>query len=152
MEQLPDFREHHRRVAEQYAAVRQLKDILPHDHAICHMDYAENWATSFMNEIQSAFFGKDQLTLHPMVVYVREADSDELKHTCFVGVSDVTNHSFPTTLAFVTRMITKLKLSVPDLKHLHLVTDSPTSQYRNRFTCDMLWRAGTLFGIHITWN
>ena len=148
--EMPEFREHCRRVNEQYEAVRLLKSTLPSDHAICHMDYAENWPTSFFEEIQSAFFGKDQITLHPMVVYTKLQEI--LDHKCYVGVTEVTDHKFPSTLAFLMELIEHIKLSVPDLKHLHLVTDSPSSQYRNRFACDMLVRAAEQFGIRITWN
>ena len=150
MEDLVHFREHHRRVGEQYAAVRLLKSILAEDHAICHMDYAENWGTSYMAEVQSAFYGKDQLTLHPMVVYYRHGET--LKHFSYVGVSEVTQHAFPTTLAFVTKVLGHIKDVVPGLQHLHMVTDSPSSQYRNRFSCEMLRRATEMFGIRITWN
>ena len=147
---LPEFREHCRRVSEQYAAVELLKSTLPKDHAICQMDYAENWATSFLHEIAAVFFGKTQVTLHPMVIYTKLGET--LDHKCFVGVSSVTDHSFPTTLAFLIELVKQIKIAVTDLKHLHLVTDSPTSQYRNRFSCDMLVRAAELFSIRITWN
>ena len=151
---LPLFRKHHERVGLQYAAVQQLKSVLPHDHAIVHMDYAENWSTSFMQEIQSAFFGKDQLTLHPMVVYhrEREGDAEKLINACFVGVSEVIQHSFPTTLAFILQLLPKIRTLVPDLTHLHLITDSPSSQYRNLYTCNLLVRAATVMGIRATWN
>ena len=156
LKDLPTFREHHRRVGEQYAAVRKLKEVLPHDHAAVHMDYAENWSTSFMHEIQSAFFGKDQLTLHPMVVYHREREDDlqeELRTSSFVGVSEVIQHSFPTTLAFLKKLVPHIKTLVPDLSHLHVITDSPSSQYRNRFTCGLLERPDELMpGIRLTWN
>ena len=136
--------------------MRKLKEVLPHDHAAVHMDYAENWSTSFMHEIQSAFFGKDQLTLHPMVVYHRERDDDlqeDLHTSSFVGVSEVIQHSFPTTLAFLKQLLPHIKRLVPDLAHLHVITDSPSSQYRNRFTCGLLERPEELMpGIRLTWN
>ena len=155
LKDLATFREHHRRVGEQYAAVRKLKEVLPHDHAAVHMDYAENWSTSFMHEIQSAFFGKDQLTLHPMVVYHREREDDlqeELHSSSFVGVSEVIQHSFPTTLACLLHLLPHIKRLVPDLAHLHVITDSPSSQYRNRFACGLLERAEQVLGIRLTWN
>ena len=175
---LKSFRKHQARVEAQYEAVKTLKENLPAHHAICQMDYAENWPTGFFAEIQSAFFGKDQLTLHPMVAYVRQSElqqedeevvgpeqeerttdgdpqqptTDPLKHFNFVGVSEVKKHSFPTTLTFLVHLMHEIRLLLPDLEHLHLITDSPSSQYRNRYACDMLQRAADMFGIRITWN
>ena len=130
--------------------MKQLKDTFPANHAVVQMDYSENWSTSFMHEIQSAFYGKDQITLHPMVVYVRK--DEEVKAMSFVGVSKVTAHSFPTTLAFLTQLLGEIKQEVTDLQHLHIVTDSPSSQYRNRYACDLLMKAKSMFDIRITWN
>ena len=147
---LPHFLAHSQRVHEQYSAVRKLKENLPADHAIIHMDYSENWSACYMREIQAAFYGKDQVTLHPMVVYTKEGE--KLEHKCYVGVTSVTDHTFPTTLAFLMDLVNRMKDANPALKHIHMVTDSPTSQYRNRFACDMLSRAVSIFGVRITWN
>ena len=180
MKSLKSFRKHHARVGAQYEAIKTLKANLPARHVICQMDYAENWPTGFFAEIQSAFFGKDQITLHPMVVYVKPSDlkkkeeeeeavgpeqeasnpdgdpqqptTDPLKNFNYVGVSEVTKHSFATTFTFLVHLLHEIRGLVPDLEHLHLVTDSPTSQYRNRYACDMLQRAANIFGIRITWN
>ena len=152
LEELAPFRAHQARVAAQYEAIKLLKENLPEGHAIVQMDYAENWCCSFMFEIQSAFYGKDQITLHPMVIYTRQAGTDVLKNTNFVGVSEVTNHSFPTTLTFITKLMVEIRRLIPNLQHLHVVTDSPTSQYRNRYSCDMLRKAAEMFGSRITWN
>ena len=149
------FRAHQARVEAQYAAIKLLKAKLPPKHVVCQMDYAENWATSFMAEIQAAFFGKDQLTLHPMVMYAKlrgDEDPEHLTNVNFVGVSSVKQHSFPTTFTFLFLLVAQIKRLIPDMEHLHLVTDSPSSQYRNRYACQMLKRASHLFGIRITWN
>ena len=176
--ELKSFRKHQARVEAQYQAIKTLKANLPPGHVICQMDYAENWPTGFFAEIQSAFFGKDQITLHPMVVYARPGDlkkedeeiagpeqeaskadgdpqqptTEPLKNFNFVGVSEVNKHSFPTTFSFLVHLMHEIRQLVPELKHLHLITDSPSSQYRNRFACDMLQRAANIFGIRITWN
>ena len=151
MADLDDFRAHQDRVVSQYEAIRLLKDTLPVDHVVVQMDYAENWATSFMEEIQSAFFGKDQITLHPMVSHRRNSDN-ELVTQSFVGVSLTTNHSFPTTLAFMDQLVEKFREEMPELKHIHIVTDSPSSQYRNRYSCDLLAKAMERYNLRISWN
>ena len=151
MADLQEFREHQDRVTKQFAAVKLLKDTLPVDHVVVQMDYAENWATSFMEEIQSAFFGKDQITLHPMVSHRRNSDN-ELVTQSFVGVSLTTNHSFPTTLAFMDQLVAELRQKVPELKHIHVITDSPSSQYRNRYACELLEKAMERYHLRISWN
>ena len=63
------FKGHQKSITEQYGALRQLKIILPSDHVICHMHFAENYVCSQADEVQSAYFDKAAVTLHPMVVY-----------------------------------------------------------------------------------
>ena len=148
---LAEFREHHEQVQLQYEAFCTLKEVLPRNHVMVQMDNAENWATSFMEEIQSAFFGKDQLTLHPMVTYHKDEEGNLLTKS-YVGVTIATSHAFPMTLTFLDQLVREVKEQVPDLSHLHIVTDSLTSQYRNRYSCSLLKRAMDLFQIRITWN
>ena len=53
-----------------------------------------------------------------------------------IGATAETNHKFPITLAFLMEFIDHIKLTVPDLKHLHLVVRT-------------LWCSSTGTGTHV---
>ena len=148
---LPDFRAHCNRVNEQFTQCQLLKETLPIGHCIVQMDYAENWNCGYLKEISAAYYSKDQVTLHPMVVKVRNSEG-ELITTTHVGVTSTTNHSFPTTWAFVKKLVAKLKEQYPYLTMIHFITDSPSSQYRNRYTVQMLARFEGAFNLTAAWN
>ncbi|KAH3848809.1 hypothetical protein DPMN_091192 [Dreissena polymorpha] len=67
-----------------------------------------------------------------MVAYWKNAD-DELVHKSFVTVSDEASHKASTVLAFIDDLIPELKLIDPQLKMVHYWSDSPSSQYRNKY-------------------
>lgn len=63
------FQEHDRRVKHQFAQLKSLKENLKENHFILLMDFSENYTCNMANEIQSAYWSKDQVTIHPAVVY-----------------------------------------------------------------------------------
>jgi hypothetical protein len=89
---LKEFRKHVHRVKVQYAQSRRLKEILPLNHTICHMDFAENYTSGFAEEIQSAYFDKNTVTLHPVAIYSKDVTGNEVKHKSLV-VSDELSHT-----------------------------------------------------------
>ena len=90
-------------MTEQYGALRQLKTILPSDHVICHMDFAENYVCSQADEVQSAYFDKAAVTLHTMVVYYKIGG--QLQHKSFIMVSEWKKLDAATVYTFVDELI-----------------------------------------------
>ena len=89
--------------------------------ATVQMDYAENWACKYQDEITALYF--DKVTIHHMVVHAKK----DIEIPSYVGISGVTTHSAPTTYAFISKLMRQLKTDMPNLATLHLVTDSPIS-------------------------
>ncbi|XP_048245740.1 uncharacterized protein LOC124116006 [Haliotis rufescens] len=139
-----EFRDHVGRVKSQYAAIHELKDTLPDGHIIIQMDFAENFTCSSMDEIQSAYWNPTNVTLHPVVVYYK---LDKLVHKNFIYVSDVNQHNSTAVLTILKRMLPELKTTFPDATHVHYWTDSPSSQYRNRYMFDVILKHKELFGL-----
>jgi hypothetical protein len=127
--ELADFRQHIIRVKAQYEQSRLLREVLPGGHAICHMDFAENYSCSFADEIQTVYFDKSTVTLHPVVVYFRDNETGEVKHKSNVIVSNETAHTATTVFAIMKKVVNVI---LPSCKMIHYMTDSPTSQNRNR--------------------
>ena len=61
------------------------------------MDFAENYKCSFQNEVQSAYFDQNMVTIHPMVYYYKKQLGTEetvvtMKHA-IIGISDDLRHN-----------------------------------------------------------
>lgn len=145
-----EFRSHVERIRHQYEQLRDLKLKLPKTHVICQMDFAENYTCSHADEIQSAYFAKPAVTLHPMVVYYRD-DNDVLQHKSFLMTTDELAHKAFTVFAFMKRIQREIKQLVKDLKWIHYVTDSPTSQYRNKTVFYLIAHHAEMFNVHASW-
>jgi len=116
----------------QFEQIRLLKEKLPLYHVVIHMDFAENYGCKSLEEIQSAYWNQQSVTLHPIVVYTRKGDNEQLEYQSFVVISDDLNHNAATVITFVKDIIKDIKEIDSQLEYLHFWTDSPTSQYRNR--------------------
>lgn len=151
--ELREFRKHVHRVKVQYGQSRRLKEILPSNHAICHMDFAENYTCGFAEEIQSAYFDKNAVTLHPVVIYyTKEETGNDVKHKSLVVVSDELSHTSSTVFAIMKQVIAEVRAILPNVEMVHYMTDSPTSQYRNKQIFSIVAQHDTIFpGIKATW-
>ena len=148
---LIEFRKHVLRVKCQYEEIKKLKEKLPQTHAICQMDFAENYSCGHAEEIQTAYFDKCSVTLHPVVIYTRDPDGT-LKHISYIYVSDTQAHNSGTVYAFLKHITEELKSSRPDIECVHYITDSPTSQYRNKTMMYVVANHDTLFGTSASWQ
>ena len=147
-----EFKEHIHEVQTQYAQSRLLKQNLPDDEVIVHMDFLENYTCKSAEEIQSTYWNQSTVTLHPVVAYYKSTDSDEIKHKSYVAVSDTPSHSSSTVLAILHKFY---EIGIPghdNIKHVHYWTDSPTSQYRNRFMFHTIANHQSIYGFPATWN
>ena len=119
---------HTYRIHHQYKTIKSLKDNLPEDHCIMHFDYNENWSCKYNKEITSVHFGasQQQATLHDGLIYTNNGP------TSFCTVSDSPVHDANAVFAHLRPVITYVKKEHPNIKHIHGVTDSPSSQYRNK--------------------
>ena len=148
--ELRKFRQHAHRVAQQYGAVKKLKEKLPPNHITCQVDFAENYTCSWKEEIQSAYYCKDSLTVHPAVFHWRE--DGELKTKSTVFTSDVTDHDASMVFAMMKRIVTAAKVLLPNLQFVHYLSDSPSSQYRNRHIIRVISAHKSIFGVDCTWT
>lgn len=145
-------REHDYRIGTQYKQVKQMRESLrPNLDVSVQMDYSENWAAKFPDEIVAAYYDKSQISIHPMVVHFQD-DDGVMKHSSFVGVTKEGSHTVPTTYAFLRKLIDELKQLFPNLKSIHFVSDSPSSQYRNKNIVEMLSRSYQLWGVNTSWT
>ena len=67
-------------------------------------------------------------------------------------VSEVLHHNAPIVYAIVKKLVNTVNNYVPELKHVHFVTDSPSSQYRNKSVFDLISRFEVNHGRKTTWH
>ena len=115
---------------KQYDEVGKLKENLHEGHALIVMDFAENFVCENLDEVQSAYYSKPTISLHPSVLYYKEGEN--LKHKSYVFCSDNTDHKAATVLTIMKKLDENINVDFPFINTLHYNTHSPTSQYRNK--------------------
>ena len=117
------------------------------------MDFDENYIRSSFEEVQSAYWNTSMVTLHTMVVYFRSEGIDRVQSVqCYFAVSDVLNHNAVSVYTILKKLISELKMLVPDIRRIHYLTDSPTSQYRNKSIFRLISTHEEEFGVQARWN
>ena len=159
LKEMVEFKEHSRRVTTQYEQIRLLKQNLPSSHVTIQIDFAENYVCNYLEEVQSAYYSKQQVTVHPAVMHYKEPGNSTsedilpLTHKSFVLVSDETTHTAGTVYAFLKELVPKVQEVVPEpIQSIHYISDSPTSQYRNCSMFAVTAMHKDLFGINATWQ
>lgn len=151
-EDLTLLRVHAKRVENQFKHVRLVHTLLPPMTACTlQLDYAENYTTSYQDAVAVAYFQGKQITVHPMVIHYRN-EENELCHFSIVGVSDVSSHMASTTMAFLRAAQPIIKVTLPELKTVHYVSDSPPSQYRNKTMVSFIAQHKALHNTMATWQ
>lgn len=150
--QIEDFDQHVIRIKTQYSEMKNLKENLPDNHCIIHMDFSENYSCKSVQEIQSAYWNQTAVTLHPVVVYYRKDGSDKIQHKSYVFISDEMGHNANTVLAITDKLVPTIKDLIPGVTWVHYWTDSPTSQYRNKVIFNFIANHKDIHGIHARWN
>lgn len=148
-QQYKEFLQHVSGVKTQYTAIRETKADLPPNVILVHMDFAENFTCSNADEVQSAYWNSTAVTILLVVVYYRK---EELEHRNFIFVSDVTNHHSTAVYTILKKLVPESKSLLPDLKVVHYWTDSPSSQYSNKYIFDIVQHHVDLLTVQARWN
>ena len=148
--EVAEFRAHVNRIKNQYTQLRQLKDNLPDDDIIMQMGFAEDYRCRSQQEVQSAYWNPEQVTIHPMVFYYKKESS--LLHKSIVAISAEPKHDAGTVFAILKKVIPFIKSEVGAFNQIHYWTDSPTSQYRNKTIFSVVNRHEETFDAKAVWN
>ena len=137
-EEFKSLREHIRRNKTQYLEIHHLKQtLIPLEEITCQMDFAENYQCSFQDEPSQVFYDRKTVTLHPMVIHYIDGNGN-LQHKSYIAITDEKKHFAGAVFAFLRKLIPLVLDLLPTLKTVHYVTDSPTSQYRNKFIAHLV--------------
>ena len=150
LDEITEFRSHVERVKNQYEQMRFKRENLEEGEVLAWMDFAENFTCSAMDEVQSAYWNPEMVTLHTMVIYF--PDSYGKAHKSEEAVSDVLHHNATMVYSIIKELIPFIKAEYPEFNTIHYLTDSPTSQYRNKTIFDILCMHKSDFDVSATWN
>ena len=140
-EELAKLRCHARRVTTQYEEIRRLRSrMMPLKEYSIQIDYAENYSCCYQDEFSAVHYDRNQISIHPMVIYYQGEVTDEKQHT------------IPTTMAFTGALQPRLHQPMLNLQIIHYVTDSPSSQYRNKTVTVLLTHHQELFNTSAGWQ
>lgn len=131
---IPKFLLHVRNIKHQYQTIDTIKKNLSTDEILIHVDFSENYVCKYSEEVQSAHFGgsKPQVSLHTVIVYYRPFFNEAIIPLTFCTMSDDLRHDPVAICAHLDLVITEIKKIVPQLTTVHFLSDSPTTQYRNK--------------------
>ena len=108
---------------------------LPESEAILSMDFSEDYMCHFQNEIQSSYFDKRKVSIHPMhTVYKQkyEGKSVTVKHS-IIGVTEDNTKDYRSMDKFEKIAIQKIQEQMPtELLHVNEFTDGCSKQYKGR--------------------
>jgi len=113
-----------------------------------HIDFSENWTKKAAAAVQSAHFGSsvEQLTLHTGVAYFSHD-----RHMSFCSLSDSNDHGPAAVWSHLIPVLIYVREKYDDIDILHLVSDGPTTQYRNRYNFYLCTVIPQLFQFRFTW-
>jgi len=116
-------------VRHQYLQYRNLRSKLDGTSCLIHIDFSENYLCRYHTEIQSAHFGAlhKQTTLHTGVFCVGQNDP-----VTFCTISDSRLHEPAAIWAYMEPVFQHLRNVFPEVVNVHMFSDGPTTQYRQR--------------------
>lgn len=84
--------------------MRNRRENLEDGHVLIWMDFAENFTCTALDEVQSAYWTSEQVTLHTSVAYFPKAH--DKTHKSVVGISDLNIHNAAMVISMVS-MVSK---------------------------------------------
>ena len=109
---------------------------VPENSVVVHMDFSENYATFYQQEISSAHWMKNLVTVHPIVAFYSCRECGNAARTVMdvlVFLSDDNNHDHHAVQTFVETTVRFLKEDRHvQFDYLYEFTDGCSSQYKSR--------------------
>lgn len=128
---------------------RGLKQNLTEAEAVLHIDFLENYACKMSTEIQAYHFGgsRKQATINTAVLYTVHGTES------YATLSDSLGHDEQTVWAHLEPILKELRATYPQITALHVISDGPMTQYRNKANFYLLSTVPFLSRFnHVTWN
>lgn len=135
---LPTFKLHtFVKLVWQSASLNEKKKNCEDSRAVIQIDYAENYALISQDEIQSAHWGHNQVTVFTARIWYPKGTKS------YAVISDDLSHSKESSWLFLKTIIEAFKqFEYPELEHLSEFSDNCSAQFKSRYTvCNVCFLA-----------
>lgn len=112
---------------------------------VLQIDFAENFSLISQDEIQSAHWSHQQVTLFTACVWTGTAT------TSYTIVSDDISHQKLSIKVFMYKLVEDILKRFPSLEKLLIFSDGPSSQFKNKYTASLLCSLQNDFKIDCDW-
>ncbi|XP_047041242.1 uncharacterized protein LOC124645471 [Helicoverpa zea] len=142
------FKKHSFNASHQAKSYKICIDSLTEDEIAIHCDFSQNYECKMSEEVQSMHFGasKTQVTLHTGVIFFKGGQ----KSFCTVSPSNV--HQPHAIWAHLKPIINLGKTLVSNIKRIHIFSDGPSSQYRQKNNFFLINYFSSFYNVDITWS
>ena len=126
-----------------------LKTLKPNECCVV-VDFAENYTCIRQNEAQTAYYSRNQVTLHPMVI-TKQRDGTNCVSVCVL--TDDMTHDASATYVFINILFDHLKCYHPEINSIHIWSDGCAAQYKSKlpfFHISQAFNRGAEYDL--TWN
>lgn len=89
--------------------------------AVCVLDFAENYSCSVQGEVQSAYYSRNSVTLHP-IVCIYNIDGKVIRDSV-VFITDDLKHDFAAVYSFVRGLSAHIQMMSSNVKKLIMWSD-----------------------------
>ena len=142
----PQFLQHCYIKREQAKSYQQEKTTVlsQHDLALIQVDFSENYTCMMQDEIQSAHWNQNQISLFTAVTWHSE-DIDS-----YALVSDNIDHTKNTIIAYMDRLLEEQSLN--SVQEVHIWSDGPSSQFKNKYIAESIKILEKRHNKKLIWN
>ena len=138
---------------KQAASFKSLVEGCDGKNVVLQVDFSENATIASQREIQSAHWNNGQATLFTAHVWIKAGSEDTgAESKSMVTVSDDLNHTKYSIYVFMQRILGYLKATFPSIELVNVFSDSPTSQFKQRFLLSNLYAWEMEHDLKIVWN
>lgn len=147
---LDKFAIHVYNIQHQFQRLKSLRESLTEKDVVIHIDYSENYSCKYSREVKDTHFGggNEQVTIHTGVKYLSRGHVES-----FASLSACLKHHAIATWAHLDPVLKSIREEHPAVRHVHFISDGPTSQYRNKTAFYLASTVPFMRGFeYVTWN
>ena len=150
---IPEFLEHVFIKRQQSRFFENRLSSLKPNEAVVQVDFAENYTCYHQDEVQSAHWNHQQVTVFPVVIWSKKANSNETICESHAIVSDDRRHDKRSITVFMGRVLNGIiKEANPAVARVDVFSDGPSSQFKNKFVASFLSGLKARTGLNVKWH
>ena len=146
---LKKFRVHHFVKTRQAAFLSDKIKHLQVGECLVQLDFAENFAFTLQDEVQSHYYSRDQCSILTCVVYY-QCDGT-VQHESFCGFSEDRLHDVAPMILGVSRLL-RMVAAKMHISTITYFTDGAPQHFKNRLVLWFTLHHSELFGMPATWH